>query len=230
VGAGLDGFAGGFAVSFCLPSTAGGLADGACDICGFPGTPFAEGATGAGCGTGAAPVAAASAFGLPPRFLGPCSGPGPPAASLFPRRPRRGGGGGGGGSGGEYGVKNLTISLCDRSLPSMSRRKASSRIFLYSGCSGVMRISGISGNGSFWRNCGHLLRKFLSFWRTAAGREVIAVNNTVSGRLCIRNFQVAEGCPRSLAIKRLAKSLASSSTLRQRSTNPLLGSCRWIAE
>src|SRR5262249_24987887 len=78
-GAGLPDFAGGFADSFCLVVGAGGLADGAC-CTGFLGTPFAEGATGACSGTGAAAVATANAFGLRPRFFGPCSVPASGAA------------------------------------------------------------------------------------------------------------------------------------------------------
>ena len=42
---GLPDFAGGFAEGFGWPVGAGALADGACATGGFPGTPFAEGAT-----------------------------------------------------------------------------------------------------------------------------------------------------------------------------------------
>ena len=56
-------------------------------------------------------------------------------------------------------------------------------IFLYSGCSGVMRISAISGKGSFCRTSGHLVRKFLIFCSTAEARGVMALNNSASGRL-----------------------------------------------
>ena len=88
----------------------------------------------------------------------------------------RGGGGGGGGSGGEYGSRNFTISVCERNLPSSSIRNASSSIFLYSGCSGVIRISAISGKGSFCRTSGHLVKKFLIFCSTAEARGVMALN------------------------------------------------------
>src|SRR6266853_5423790 len=192
------------------------------------GTGFAGSAAGAtsAAGTGAA---ASAAFGLRPRFLGACS-PGAPGTVSFFARPRRTGGGGGGGSGGEYGSRNFTISLCDLSLPSSKSRNASSWIFFHSGCSGVMRISAISGNGSFWRTSGHLVRKFLIFCSTADARGVMALKSSASGRLVVRNFHVCEGSARSRAISRLAKSLASSSSRFQRSTKPLLTICFCIAE
>ena len=104
------------------------------------------------------------AFALRPRFAG--AGASPPGAIPFAAaalpRPRLGAGGGGGG-GGSYGFKKFMISVCDRSLPSSSNRKASSITFGYSGSCGVIRNSAISGNGNFSFICRHFVKKFFSF-------------------------------------------------------------------
>jgi hypothetical protein len=140
-------FAGAFCAGLDCFDCAGfgaGLAEflGACAFAGpGPGAAAVAGGafTGAGAAFGAAGAAAGIAFfGFLPRLRGApsaaaacaCAGAAAAAAASFLARPLLGGGGGGGGSGGEYGVRNRTISLCVRSLPSMRSRNASSMIFL----------------------------------------------------------------------------------------------------
>ena len=121
---------------------------------------FASGSDTAGTGvvSGAAPP-----LGLRPRLArGAASAPGAgvaAAAAAFPR-PRFTGGGGGGG-GGSYGFRKCMISVCERSLPSSSNRKASSRIFWYSGsCGGDAQL-------------GHLRKRQLFLHLTPLPEEVL---------------------------------------------------------
>src|SRR5712691_9899784 len=89
------------------------------------------------------------------------------AAALAARPLFAGGGGGGGGGGGASGLKNLNISVRERSYPSSKSIITSCAIFGYSGNSDVMRRSVLSGDGIFCCDCRHLVKKFLIFCTTA---------------------------------------------------------------
>src|SRR4051812_26396862 len=117
-------------------------------------------------------------------------------SAFFPRF--TGGGGGGGGGGGSKGFRNLMVSVRERSLPSSSRRKTSSASLGYTGRSGVMRSSVISGSGIrcfIWR---HLPKKFLILFAAVWFRVVVSRKRIVSGLLAESSFHARDGVAASL--------------------------------